>query len=280
MSDDPNGQRPTDEMLLAYADGTLSAEEAARVSRMLEDDPESRGLVESMRRSGVLAAEAYAHVLDEPVPERLVAAVLGASAARPSGDEVSLEARRARRTWAHPALTAMAAALLLTLGTVTIYLVGQRQQGPVDQGQLSLGKLPAGSQLAQLLEARRSNDPVTIGGAHGDAPREAMIVGTIRDGAGRVCREIELISPGQSGAGSASPGGVAGAIACRGKDGRWSIEGAVQIAADAVPAGGDFNPASGGTIRAPLETILAPLGRISPLSLDDEARLIGRAWQP
>lgn len=279
MSDDPNGHRPTDEMLLAYADGTLSAEEAALVSRMLESDPQSRALVESLRRSGLLAAEAYAYVLDEPVPERLVATVLGAAPARPGGEVVSLEARRARRSWAHPALSAMAAALLLSLGTFTGFLVGQRQEGPADHVQLSLGKLPAKSKLAQLLETRRSNDPVTIGGVHGETPREAMIVGTIRDGAGRVCREIELISPEQSGPGGALPGAVAGAIACRGKDGRWSVEGAVQIAADAVPAGGDFNPASG-TIRAPLETILAPLGKISSLSLDDEARLIGRAWQP
>lgn len=278
MSQDTKAERPADEILLAYADGTLSPEEADIVRDLLEADPEARAIVESLRRSGALAAEAYADILDEPVPERLVSAALGASSARSGAEVISFEARRARRSWTGSSISAIAAALLLTLGTVTGYLIGHGQQAPADQSRLSLGPLPAGSQLAQLLESRRSNDPMKIGLERGDGAHEAMIVGTIRDGGGRVCREIELVSPAQSGAAGVTPGALAGAIACRGQGGRWTVEGAVQIAAEAAPSGGGFNPASGAT-RAPLETILSPLGRISPLTLDEETRLIGRAWQ-
>ena len=87
-------QRPSDEILLAYADGALAADQRAAVESYLAGDPEARDLVELLRSSGTLTAQAYAHIIDEPVPERLVATVKGtpghASADVDGGNIVSL----------------------------------------------------------------------------------------------------------------------------------------------------------------------------------------------
>ena len=66
-----------DETLMAYADGEADAATRAQVEAAMQEDPEvgrrvarHRALREAMRGAG-------ASVLDEPVPERLIAAARG-----------------------------------------------------------------------------------------------------------------------------------------------------------------------------------------------------------
>ena len=64
-----------DERLVAYADGELSGEQLAQFEAELAADP---GLAQAVERHRALArrlSEAYAPVLDEPVPSRLASAV-------------------------------------------------------------------------------------------------------------------------------------------------------------------------------------------------------------
>jgi hypothetical protein len=70
-----------DETLMAFADGTLPAEEALRVAAAVEADPRLAERVALLAEGGRLAAGAFASVLAEPVPARLVAAAMPAAAA-------------------------------------------------------------------------------------------------------------------------------------------------------------------------------------------------------
>jgi|GEM_PF-589320 len=101
---------PDDETLMAYADGALDAAAAARVAAHAALDAATRSRIASMRRTGALAKAAYAPILDEPVPKRLLDAIANA---RPSGAVVAFKAKPGARKWIGGAL---AASLLLAAG--------------------------------------------------------------------------------------------------------------------------------------------------------------------
>ena len=101
----------SDEELMAYADGELDAARRAAVEQAMREDPAVAAAVERHRALRADVFGAFAGVLDEPVPERLVprastAAVLPLDAARAARAQ-------ARRRWTWPEWGAMAASLAL-----------------------------------------------------------------------------------------------------------------------------------------------------------------------
>lgn len=64
-----------DETLMAYADGALDALSSTRVARAAAAHRDVAMRIETFRRTAMLARAAYAPVVDEPVPARLIAAV-------------------------------------------------------------------------------------------------------------------------------------------------------------------------------------------------------------
>jgi len=73
-------QKPSDELLVAYLDGELGEAELAGVDAYLERDEAVRERVRALTLSGSLLSEAFDELLDEPVPERLLAAATGVKA--------------------------------------------------------------------------------------------------------------------------------------------------------------------------------------------------------
>lgn len=106
-----------DETLMAYADGALDAATGARVARAARTDARIARRIEAFRRTAALARAAFAPVVDEPVPERLIAAIRAA----PAGNVVHFPARRG--IFRKPLATAVAAcvALLVVLGAGGIF---------------------------------------------------------------------------------------------------------------------------------------------------------------
>jgi anti-sigma factor RsiW len=72
-------QRHSDEALVAYLDGELDADERRHVEAWLEADPAVRERLTALAQSGDLVRGAYADIVNEPVPARLIAAARGAS---------------------------------------------------------------------------------------------------------------------------------------------------------------------------------------------------------
>jgi hypothetical protein len=146
----------SDETLMAYADGEADAATRAIVEAAMRDDPEVRRRVAHHRALREAVKGAFAAVIDEPVPRRLIAAARGA----PAGNVVDLagarnaaavKAPRRGLSW-QPA--AMAASLLLGLalgyagwrGSNTLVAVGAN------------GELVAGAGLAEALSSQLSTD--------------------------------------------------------------------------------------------------------------------------
>jgi hypothetical protein len=109
----------SEEMLMAYADGEVDAATRASIEAAMRDDPEIRKRVARERALREAMQGAFSSVLDEPVPERLLAAARGRIGA-PARNVVDLAgARGAAAAKASGGLrwqpAAMAASLLMGL---------------------------------------------------------------------------------------------------------------------------------------------------------------------
>lgn len=188
-----------DEMLMAYADGELDAVLRAEISAAIERDPVLAGRVERHRALRAEVAEAYATVLDQPVPERLLAAANGPVSRR--AEVVPFPARNtsvAGRRWAGREWAAMAASLVLGV------LLSWKIFAPSEPTLISAhgGALVARGALAhaldsQLASTQRTADIVQIGL-------------TFRSKQGGYCRSFLVRKAGTAG------------LACR-EGGEWRI---------------------------------------------------------
>jgi hypothetical protein len=224
----------SDDTLMAYADGEADAAMRAQVEAAMQEDPEigrrvarHRALREAMQGAG-------ASVLDEPVPERLIAAARGLTPA--AGTVVDLSRAREAATRKAPGLSrgwqpaAMAASLLVGLA---LGYLGWHGSAALIQANSS-GGLVAGAALAEVLSTQLSNDR---------SPARVATAGlSFRAKTGDYCRTFALTGA------DASSG-----LACREADG-WTIKVLAQSPSEGGPtqfrtAGSELSPA----IRAAIE---------------------------
>lgn len=257
--------RLTDEMLMAYADGALPETERAEIAAALESDAEARAIVAEFRRTAEISRAAFADVLTEPVPDRLVDTVLGTQT--PASNVVELaRARKPRSTMWRTALP-LAASVLLVIGLAAALLV--RQQPPAQL--IALGPVPSATSLADVLETKPSGTPVALASRTSEGLDRLMVVATFRDRKERICREVEALDPSMQAQ-------IAG-VACRDPaSGTWIVEGSARIASTAPPSGRDFTP-SGADEKDALDGLLAVLGATRALPADEEQGLLAKGWK-
>lgn len=215
-----------DETLMAYADGELDVAQRAEISAALERDPQLARRVEQHRMLRAEVSGAFAGVLGESVPERLVAAAnaaAGTAQETPArGKVVQFPVRGARAPgtpWRAREWGAMAASVLLGV------LISWRALSP-DESELITarsGALVARGALATALESQLASD---------QRSEEAVLIGvTFKARDGRYCRSFTLREVKTAG------------LACR-AGGEWEVPvtaaagipgGAVQQAAVAMP---------------------------------------------
>ena len=253
-----------DEVLMAYADGTLDAESREAVEARLAESPELRDLVERMRRSAELLAEAYDAPMKEAPPQALIDTILGADS-----NVVSLGRRReGRSAWREWGGLSIAASIALAVGIgIGSWVLGPGS-GLQGNSYLALGPVPQDSVLHQVLETRASGDALTLG----SGGQKMVTVLTFRDAAGRPCREVEMLPADLTDL----PAEVG--IACRDGGGIWTMEGAAEVAVESVRDGDVFRPVKGPEAKT-VEAVLDSIGAGQPLSPDEEARLLEKAWR-
>jgi len=260
--------RLTDEVLMAYADGVLPPDEAARVAIALETDIDARAAVEEFRRTAALSRAAFADVLAEPVPETIVRTVL-ASGTRTAGVTDLARHRQSRFPHWRTALP-LAASLALVIGlAAALFLRSIPSDAPTQI--IALGPVEPAAPLASVLEKHPSGVPVPPAGREGDSAGRLMAIATFRDRKSRICREVELLDK------SMQP--RTAAVACRDPArGTWSVEGVARIATTAPSGGSDFVP-SGAEEKDALDGLLAILGATRALSAEEEQRLMAQGWR-
>ena len=154
----------TDEMLIAYADGEADADTRAAVEAALAADPTVAERLAAHQAMRTRFAYAFAGVIDEPPPQRLIDAILN------EPKDIQLDSRRLP-AWA--ALAGMAACLVLGLG-FGFQLRPQPQIGP---------DFAAHGALAQALDSHLAS-----AGQDGQAVRIGVSF-KARDG--RYCRSFQ-----------------------------------------------------------------------------------------
>jgi hypothetical protein len=246
----------SDETLMAYADGELDAATRASVEAAMQEDPEIGKRVARHRALREAMRDAFSAVLEEPVPDRLIAAARGQNVA-PKGSVVDLSAARevarqrvsaAPRRW-QPA--AMAASLLLGLGLGFLAWHGSSGGALIQPG--AGGVLIARGALAEALSTQLSDDR--------PADRAVGAGMSFRNKLGDYCRTFSL-------SGSEASSG----LACReGSD--WRIKALAQLP-HAASNSGNFRTASSEdspAIRAAVE------GSIDGEPLDHAGEIAARA---
>jgi len=228
----------TDEMLMAFADAALDAEQAQMVALAIADDPALAARVEVFRQTRVVASAvplppvpdalrervlqmAARHAqaaAPEPAPEPAPAPAPAASPApQPLSNVVPLAARRPRAPLWQPAL---AASIALAIG-LGIGAFGFGEPG----GMLHVAALDDAA-IVENLGSVASGNRVTLpsGGL-------MTVVASFADGDGALCREFEHDRP---------DGRTLVSVACNAA-GAWDV----RLAVDTAAAGSDgYAPAS------------------------------------
>lgn len=217
----PHMSPQDEEQLLAFVDGELDAAAAAEVAARLAHDTEAAAFVAHEQALRQRLQAAFAPVIDEPVPARLMAALQTPSQTPshplPPGRRVAANAPR----W-----LALAAALLLGIGIGRLWLATGAETPAAMFATAADGTLVAGAPLAQAL----STQPAGAAPAH--AP--VQVAWTFRDREGHYCRTFVLAANAAAG------------LACR--DGAaWRVQ--------VIARGDDAAPAAAGSYRQAATTL-------------------------
>jgi hypothetical protein len=209
-----------EETLMAFADGELDAATQAEISAAMARDPELARRVATHRALRTEVAGAFATVIDQPVPEKLLESARNAPRAPGPplrGNVVKFPSRGSRAPsppWRAREWMAMAASLVL--GGLLSWQFMVRSGGDIAAQD---GGLVARGGLAQALDTQlASNQPA-------DAAVRIGLSFKATDGA--YCRSFVAHSPSTAG------------LACR-AGGQWRID----VASAVDPAGGGLRPAA------------------------------------
>lgn len=246
--------RIPDDMLMAYVDGELAPAQAVQVEAAMAADPAVAEAVARQRGLRRELRDAFAPMLDEPVPEHLL--VLARAEAAPVTGVVPLPAARPRppepRRWALPEWSAMAAALVIGVA------VSQWILPPAASTLRTApdGSVLAGGALAEGLERQLASAP-------GGAGRVAVGL-SFRDRDGAYCRSFAL-----------GEGRTLAGLACRSPDGGWRVP--IVVEAPLAP-GADLRQASSTLPEAVLAALEARIAG-EPLDADQERRARDAGWR-
>lgn len=199
----------TDEELMSFVDGEANPELIDLIEAQLEIDPDLRLRLDQMSGVTALVREAFAPVLDRPVPEHLAqkveALVRAAEQPAPGARIIQFPTSRIRpRSWAVPSAIAAALVMGVLLGRTGLPMTSQAdwltepgRESPVAGKPIAiaLSRTPSGQSRA-LSEGRQIIPMISFKTAQGD-----------------LCRQFRFIGPQDTHSG----------VACRGEQGQWRL---------------------------------------------------------
>ena len=259
----------SEEKLMAFVDGELSAEEAEGVKRELETNEQYQRKVNEFKQTRQLLNDAYSDILQEPVPQKfldMLAPPCEQQTKTQTENIVDLSVqRKAKFTSFRPMQqVAIAASVALVIGGLVGHQMGSGQSDITHQlAQADAGFVVVGNPLHQALESTPSNTIYAAASAGGDFIKPIMSFKSTDD---RYCREFEINADSSISVG----------VACRSNE-QWQVE--VLLAAGQRPAGSvDYQPASGFS-EAALTAVLDNLWSGDAFDAQQESQLISNRWR-
>jgi surface antigen len=231
-----------DETLMAFADGELDEARSLVLEEALASDEALAERLAVFLDSRRLVGDALKPLIDEPVPEALLASVrkMAQDAQRqatPQDNVVSFrqQPQPTTRHWLMP----LAASLVAVVTGVIGFTLGRMDPAATD----------AGTEIAAALDREASGQDVTLSGA------VLHVVASFRDERGELCREYELKQPASSTL----------TVACR-QDGAWATRLALT-----TPQTEGYVPASS---QETIDAYLASIQAGAPLSAEEERKAL------
>ncbi|MCB1957441.1 MAG: anti-sigma factor [Rhodocyclaceae bacterium] len=172
-----NNRQLTDEELCAFADERLDEADAGRIRALLDSEPGLEARMADWQAQGRALHERFDPVLDEAIPERLLAAAEGERASA-----------RPRRGW--PVLRHAAAVGWLAIGLVAGYAI-RSADSPPPITVASQPSLPKQAAIAHAVYVPEVRHPVEVG-----AEQQAHLVGWLSKRLGTNVRAPELAADG------------------------------------------------------------------------------------
>lgn len=245
-----------DELLGAYMDGELPADEAAALEQRLAEDTELQARLDGLLATNKATRQLFAEIDAQPMPE----AVLNMLQQNPAKADnvVAIPKLDIARIWNLP--VALAASVALVVGFLMFDMARQASAPITSMQVISANSIDFESALHHMLEEKGSGQVIDLGF---DETGEAVL--SFVDASGRYCRQLRV-----AGAESA-----AHAVVCRGNS-AWQVE-ALAIA-DIAPDG-QFQTAN---TEVPVDIISAVdtlIGDADPLGATEETQAISNSWQ-
>ena len=237
-----------DETLMAFADGELDEAQSLALEEALAEDEALAERLALFLDSRRLVGDTLKPLIDEPVPEALLASVqrmaqgAGERASTPRDNIVSFRPKpqatpAAARRWLMP----LAASLVAVISGVIGFSAGR--MGPPVAG--------SGAEIAAALSSEASGRDVALGVDGGIL----HVVATFRDAGGNLCREYALKQPEKSTL----------TVACREGD-VWATRLALS-----TPVAEGYVPASS---QETLDAYLTSIQAGAPLSAEEELKAL------
>ena len=247
----------TDETLMAYVDGELDPQARALLEAQLVVDPQLAARVGRHRDLRARMRAAFDNVVQEPVPESLLAAARDGQAGVARVENLAEHRNRAPGASHWPRWSALAASVLLGLVLSAALFRGQIG-GPLV---LQDGQMLAQGSLRTALDTQLAQD----------RPQRGPQVGlSFVARSGDYCRSFTMA--GEQPASQALSG-----VACR-SGGQWQVQATVQLPAAAEnSADGGLRMASSPIPEALAATIDA-LRAGDPLDAEAERQAVRRGW--
>ena len=248
-----------DELLSAYLDAELPANEQARVEKALAADTKAQQRLEHLRYNDTLLQKVYSTLDEKPLPEGLVSQIL---AANDSGSTrvVRFDPRRRRVPGGMFWPASIAAALLVFLGmgygVRTMSGPHYRHASQV----LASHTIKTQNPLYAVLENTPAARTVALVEKTAITARPVM---TLRLADGRLCREVRV----------SDPASVQTALACR-EGGTWTIR--LRGKPGVASGSGGYRTASADSA---FDAALDRLGAQAPLDAKEAAALMARGWK-
>jgi anti-sigma factor RsiW len=254
LGGDPTMAELNPELLMAYADGELDAEEKAEIEALMAHDPKARAMVERFLESGDLLRRGFDEILNLPPPQHLIDTI---RKHQPAPEIVPLNPPKRNVSVSEWPRLAIAACVALIVGVV------------VGAGLLRGPEIEQRRETANLLQDTLEFQPT--GAVLASAARSETVtpIVTFRAADGRICREFERQTRTQQTVG----------IACRNADGQWIAVVEIDRMLLAADQSGelDYRPASGSP--DPLAAALSALGAGRALTAAEEQVLRTQGWQ-
>ncbi len=243
---------PSEETLTAYVDGELDARTRAEVEAVMRSNPDVAARVAHHEALRNRVHQAFQGTLQEPVPERLLAAVRALPASRRPGNVVPLRRKQPRR-WSWPEWGSIAASLIVGILVSALFM----RRSDVEPVTARAGQLYANGVLAQALSSQlASTQPAS-------APVQIGVSFHARTGG--YCRTFALHDPN-----------AAAGLACRDGE-QWRVD-LLARSQDAAGAGGGFRPAASSMPKSVLQSVEDRIAG-EPLDARAEAAAQQRSWK-